>query len=106
VAIGSSSATSSVHVRGLTPKFSRMRRARNSPPRQNLAPHVGCNATLGGLAQKYTYGFKPNTRVPAVSGESWWYAPTDTRICSLVGNSYFVSVVRRLGRSRLLVTFP
>jgi hypothetical protein len=28
----------------LTPKFSRMRRRRNSPPLQRLAPHVGCNA--------------------------------------------------------------
>jgi hypothetical protein len=34
-------------LRGLTPKFSRMRRRRNSPPRRSLAPHVGCNATLG-----------------------------------------------------------
>ena len=33
--------------RRLTPKFSRMRRRRNSPPRRSLAPHVGCNATLG-----------------------------------------------------------
>jgi hypothetical protein len=33
--------------RSLTPKFSRMRRQRNSPSRRNLAPHVGCNATLG-----------------------------------------------------------
>jgi hypothetical protein len=36
-------------VRRLTPKFSRMRRRRNSPPRQSLAPHVGCNATLAAL---------------------------------------------------------
>jgi hypothetical protein len=36
----------------LTPKFSRMRRRRNSPPRQSRAPHVGCNVTLGGAAKK------------------------------------------------------
>jgi hypothetical protein len=36
--------------RRLTPKFSRMRRRRNSPPRRALAPHVGCNATLGRCA--------------------------------------------------------
>jgi hypothetical protein len=38
--------------RRLTPKFSRMRRRRNSPPRQSLAPHVGCNATLGEAAAR------------------------------------------------------
>jgi hypothetical protein len=45
------SGRSELEVWRLTPKFSRMRRRRNSPPRQTLAPHVGCNATLGAAAK-------------------------------------------------------
>jgi hypothetical protein len=50
---------------GLTPKFSRMRRGRNSPPRRSRAPHVGCNATLGEAAvqQRLTRGVPEWLRV-------------------------------------------
>jgi hypothetical protein len=54
-----------MHAVGLTPKFSRMRRRRNSPPRRSLAPHVGCNATLGEAAvrQRFTRGVPEWLRV-------------------------------------------